>query len=385
MILDQLIAYVQFGDGDRARLRQLHGRLAPHFPAIAERFYEAVSADPQAAAMLKGPDQTERLRVTLIDWMASGLLGPHDAAFNEKRSRIGRKHVQIGLQQQYMFTAMNVVRVAYLDRISELYPADEALQVMRSVEKLFDLELALMLRHYQLVSEERLVSRERAMLADRLSALQTMCAGLAHEVRNPLNAAKLQLDVLERRLRKQIDDAKLIEPVDRARHEIARLTTLLGDFLAFAQPADLHVTDADVVAIAQHVIELEKPLADQKGATVELDARWGPAIAGVDAEKLHHVLQHLVRNAIEAVASAGRVVLAVAPESDGVRVRVIDNGRGIPDHVVHRIYEPFFTTKDEGTGMGMAIVHNFVRLHGGRIDVATGTSGTTVEVFVPHR
>ena len=198
MILEELIAYVQLGEGDCRRLVALHGKLAPSFPKIAERFYEAVWTNPAAAAVLSGPEQVERLRVTLIDWMSTGLLGPYDRAFNEKRARIGRRHVQIGLAQQYMFTALNVVRSAYLDRIGELYESSEALWVVRSVDKLFDIELALMLRHYQLVSEERLVTRERAIQADRLTALQTMSAGLAHEVRNPLNAAKLQLDLLQR-------------------------------------------------------------------------------------------------------------------------------------------------------------------------------------------
>src|SRR5262249_12959990 len=145
----------QLGDDDRARLVALRGTLAPSFPQIAERFYGAVRANPGAAAVLSGPEQVERLRVTLIDWMSTGLLGPYDEAFYDKRSRIGRRHVQIGLAQQYMFTAMNIVRSAYLDRIAELYPPAEALLIVRSVDKLFDLELALMLRHYQLVSEER--------------------------------------------------------------------------------------------------------------------------------------------------------------------------------------------------------------------------------------
>ena len=98
MILDQLIAYVQLDDSDRARLVALHDRLQPSFARIAERFYEAVWADPVAAAVLSSPEQVERLRRTLIDWMSSGLRGPYDLAFNERRSRIGRVHVRIGLE-----------------------------------------------------------------------------------------------------------------------------------------------------------------------------------------------------------------------------------------------------------------------------------------------
>ena len=276
MILDQLVAYVQLDDADRTRLVALHDQLKPHFADIAVRFYEAVFANPGAASVLSGAAQVERLRVSLIDWMSTGLLGPYDDNFNEKRSRIGRRHVAIGLAQHYMFTAMNVVRAAYLDHIAALHPPVQALAVVRSVDKLFDIERALMLRHYQLDSEERLVVRERQIQADRITALQTMTTGLAHEVRNPLNAAKLQLELLERRVRRQGDDPKLTEPIELAHHEIQRLTEMLNDFLAFARPPALHSDEHDVIAIARHVIELERPFAEQLGATltgVDVDLR----------------------------------------------------------------------------------------------------------------
>lgn len=384
MILDQLIAYVKLDDEDCARLTALHGKLAPYFPHIAEKFYDAVWANPGAAAVLKGPEQVERLRRTLIDWMSSGLLGPYDLEFNEKRSRIGRRHVTIGLAQQYMFTAMNIVRAAYLDHIATLYPADEALLVVRSVDKLFDLELALMLRHYQLDSEERLIVRERKIQSDRVAALQTMTAGLAHEIRNPLNAAKLQLELLERRLRRQSDDPKMIEPVGLAHHEIQRLTALLNEFLAFARPPDVARRDNDVVAIARHVLELERPLAERNGVTLTLEGA-PVAVAAVDPGKLHQILQNLVRNALEAAPPNGHVVVAVALEAGDLHLIVSDDGHGMPEEVRTRIYEPFFSTKEAGTGMGMAIVHNFVAMHGGTIDIASDHTGTRIDVAIPPR
>ena len=385
MILDQLIAYVGLDDVDRARLIALHGVLQPHFPAIAERFYDVVWANPGAASVLQGPEQVERLRVTLIAWMSSGLLGPYDAVFEDKRSRIGRVHVRIGLAQQYMFTSMNVVRAAYLDRIAGLYPAEEAIQVIRSVDKLFDIELALMLRHYQLDSEERLIKRERQMQADRLMALQTMSAGLAHEVRNPLNAARLQLELLERRLRRQLDDPKVVEPVNLANQEIQRLTELLNEFLSFARPPDVRTEDHDVLALARNVLELERPFAERSGTELTLDSTAGAVVAPVDAGKLHQVVQNLVRNAIEAAAANGHVSVGVAVERGALHIRVSDDGPGIADHVRPRIYEPFFSTKEGGTGMGMSIVHNFVAMHGGTIDISTGPRGTVVTVVIPLR
>jgi signal transduction histidine kinase len=389
--LEELLAYVGFDDGDRAHLRTLHPLLAPCFPAIAERFYEAVRASPGAAAVLKSTEQEERLRHSLIDWMSTGLLGPHDDRFYEKRSRIGHRHVALGLEHHYMFGAMNVVRTAYRDRIMALYPPGEAHGMMRAVDKLLDVELAIMSRHYQLDSEERRATEERRRLADRLIAMQTMSAGFAHEVRNPLNAAQLQLELLERRLRREGANGKtnekmnerFLEPTELAQKELERLSLLLNDFLAFARPPDLHVQDHDVGAIVRQVSELERRTAERRGAELAIEAE--PLVVEIDGPKVRQVVSNLVRNAIEAVSAGGLVSVALLPRSEEFVIRVGDDGPGIPEEIRPRIYEPFFSTKESGTGLGMSIVHSLVAMHGGTIDLATGPGGTRFDVTIPRR
>jgi signal transduction histidine kinase len=383
--LAEVISYVELGERDIELLRDLHPRLEPHFPAIAKRFYDAAWDNPGAAAVLSGPEQVERLRVSLVDWMSSGLLGPYDDRFYQKRSRIGRRHVQIGLAQQYMFTAMNVVRTAYIEHIVQLFPLDVACHTVRAVNKLLDIELAVMLRHYQLDSEDKLLQRERRIQSDRLSAMQTLSAGLAHEVRNPLNAARLQLELLDRRLRRQLgDDTKLTEPIALANHELERLTNLLNDFLSFARPPELHVSEHDVVEIGRHVIELEKPLAEQRGVELTFHEQ-PPIIARIDSGKIHQVIQNLVRNGLEATSYGGHVGVWITNSDQNVHIRVTDDGAGIPSEVLARIYEPFYSTKETGTGMGMAIVHSLITMHGGRIEIDTSPDGTQFDVIVPAR
>jgi two-component system, NtrC family, sensor histidine kinase HydH len=386
--LDEVLAYVQLGEPEQALLRELRPKLAPSFPKIADQFYAAVWASPKAAAVLASPEQVARLRTTLIDWMATGLVGPYDDKFYEKRSRIGRRHVQIGLAQQFMFTAMSVVRAGYHDEVVAIFGDDHASAqaTSRAIDKLLDVELALMLRHYQLDSEERLVERERRIQADRITAMQTLSAGLAHEVRNPLNAARLQLELLMRRLRRQLgDDPKFLEPTELAEHEISRLTELLNDFLSFARPPELHRHGHDIVAICRHVLELERPLAQRRKVELSL-TEPGPLMAHVDSGKIHQVIQNLVRNALEAAPAGGHVSVTISNHvENAVHVKVKDDGSGIPKDVLQRIYEPFFSTKEGGTGMGMAIVHSLVTLHGGRIDIDTGDRGTTFEIVLPQR
>ena len=247
--LDELKGYVGWSEGDTDRLRALEPILRPRFAGFAEHFYEVVARHPRAAAVFTGGEASMARHVSiLVDWMSTGLLGPHDGAFHERRSRIGRRHVDIGLPQEYMFTAMNVLRLDYHAALAELVPPDELIATIGAVDKLFDLELAIMLRHYQLASEEHLVEDERRRQIDKLVAMQTLSAGLAHEVRNPLNAAKLQLELLDRRLRRVTDDDRLRETVDQIEHEVERLTRLLNEFLAFAQPPQLATAPRDLVA-----------------------------------------------------------------------------------------------------------------------------------------
>lgn len=384
--LDELFEYIGFDDADAARLRALHPVLEPHFPAIAERFYAALWTNPGAAAVLSGPEQIERLRITLIEWMSTGLLGPYDAQFYEKRSRIGRRHVAIGLAHQYMFTAMTVLRTAYLELVEKLCPPAESWAIARSVNKLLDVELEVMVRHYHLNIEQKLIAREQRMQADRIVALQTMSAGLAHEVRNPLHSAALQLELLERRIQRTANQPELLEPNVLARQEISRVTALLSDFLAFARPAHLDAQDHDVIAIVRNVADLERVTAEGHGITLDLVASAPQLVAKVDATKLHQVTLNLVRNAIEATSTGGHVNVEVdADDEERFHIRVRDDGPGMPDDVRSRIYEPFFSTKERGTGLGMSIVHSLVALHGGSIVLDTGPRGTCFDIAIPRR
>jgi len=381
----ELLEYTRFDDADAARLRALHPVLEPHFPDVAARFYEAVWRNPGASAVLTGPEQVERLRRTLVEWMSSGLLGPYDERFYERRSRIGRRHVQIGLAPQYMFTAMNVVRVGYHDHVCAGLPPERAQAAIRSLDKLLDIELAIMLHHYQLDYDDRLLARERRSQTEKIIAMQTMSAGLAHEVRNPLNAAKLQLELLERRLRKQGDDPRLLEPTDLAQREIERLNALLNDFPTFARAAELQCPERDCPESVREGNHLERVSATAQNKDLHLVVAPETLIARVDAPKIHQIVLNLVRNALEAVPVGGHVTVEVLMEEGAFILRVQDDGPGIPDEVRPRIYEPFFSTKEGGTGLGMSIVHSLVVLHGGTISIETGPRGTRFDVRIPLR
>jgi PAS domain S-box-containing protein len=223
----------------------------------------------------------------------------------------------------------------------------------------------------------------RTRLAEKLAAVGTVSAGLAHEIRNPLNAAVLQLQLLERRVAKADVDGKIRATADLVRAEIGRLSHLVTDFLQFARPQAINPRDVDLVQCVGTVISLQKPVAKARDVRIALRADEESIVVEGDVERLKQIFLNLVSNAIEAVDDGGRVDVFVEPYGAGARVIVQDDGPGIPDGCLGRIFEPFFTTKHAGTGLGMAISHSLVELHGGTIEV-TNAGGARFVVELPR-
>jgi signal transduction histidine kinase len=240
------------------------------------------------------------------------------------------------------------------------------------------------MRQVRLHADKRELSR-RAQTAEKLAAVGTMTAGLSHEIRNPLNAAALQLSVLERRLGKLPADVQpaLLEPLTLVKDEIRRLDHILEDFLQFARPRVFEPRPVEVVPVAARVLDLLGGEAERRRVKVERDLEPVGAISG-DEERFRQVLVNLLLNAFEAAGEGGsvRVSCRAAPEDpvhpDGpprVEVAVDDSGPGVPEAVRERIFEPFFTTKARGSGLGLSIVHAIIAQHGGTISVQDAPEG----------
>jgi PAS domain S-box-containing protein len=512
--------YVRFGEEDGEALRALLPTAAPRFPSIAEEFYDRLNEHDEARDVFESPEQVQRLKRTLCAWLELLLSGPWDDAYHEKRARIGRVHVRIGLAQRYMFGAMNLVRISLTRIAQESLSDDDARRetTVRAIAKVIDLELAIMLetyreafvdkvqeleRHERGLLEQRLalseaqysnvvdhtwsllcaldedgrvvlfnrrceeltgIARERAVgqswlalfvpaeqqeavrriwddvladrraapwegrapschrgecrvrwhfttlpsggggrmlcahgldvseehelatrtrRAERLASLGTMAAGLAHEIRNPLNAAHLQLKLVQRRLARTAgaDIAGASTAAEVVNNEIQRLASLVDEFLQFARPQPLRLARVDLRATAESVVELLGPEAHRSG--VDLALAPGAAVpANVDEERIRQVLLNLLRNALEATGAEGQVRVRVEPAADGALLEVADDGPGLPTPDAP-IFEPFYTTKPEGTGLGLAIVHRIIADHGGRVSVESRPGRTVFSIFLP--
>jgi len=220
----------------------------------------------------------------------------------------------------------------------------------------------------------------RLLRAERLAAVGTLAAGLAHEVRNPLNSASLQLAVLERRLERG-ESAATTTPIARIiKSEIERLDRLVRDFLAFAKPSPIDRRPVDVAQLLAAVASLIEPEAEASHVAVTVDAPAGLAPAAGDPERLRQVLLNLTRNAVEAMHEHGGslTLRARAAAADTVELDVEDDGPGFAESLP--VFDAFFTTKDQGTGLGLSLVHRIVADHGGTIRVQSRPGRTCFTV-----
>jgi PAS domain S-box-containing protein len=224
---------------------------------------------------------------------------------------------------------------------------------------------------------ERARLEEELRTRERLAALGEMSAGIAHEVRNPLAAMDGFAGLLARKLREPAE-TELLEGI---RREIEALNGVVTTFSRFARSPMLHRRRVDLRSLLCDLL----PYYANRGVEITFDLD-GVRTLTADPDEIRTVFANLLRNAVEAQPNGGAVVVEASfdPERRVHRVRVRDRGPGIPPEMAGRIFNPFFTTKTEGTGMGLALVHRIVTAHGGSVRlIAQGGPGTTFEVELP--
>ena len=522
-LFEEMKRYVRFTDADVRALVELYPHAAPRFEAVAREFYDRIREHERAHDVLKNDAQIERLQRSLVTWLHRFFRGARDDAYFEKTAEIGRVHVRVGLQQQYMLTAMTLIRTALADcAVSSLGHRSAA--VCASLHRALDLELAIMMGAYHedhltrvrrlsrieleqmdrtLAKTEhryryavelarvifigldaqanvRLYNREaeritgfgreemlgapfvdllpegareehgplfelaakgsgpapdvlesclrtrsgktrdvqwqlayapsesddeialfvvgmdktdenalnaRLRQTEKLAAVGTLAAGLAHEIRNPLNGAQLHLTFLERGLRRAgLDDPDAHDAVKVVGEEIRRLSELVSEFLDFARPKPLDKKVASLQSICQRAAQLVMPAAQAGGVTIALDMPESELTLDVDGAKIEQVLLNLLQNAVEATApiGGGSVSLRARRQPRHAVIEVEDDGPGLPG-LDAPIFDAFFSTKPQGTGLGLAIAHRIVTDHGGDIDVVSHPGRTIFRIALPIR
>lgn len=230
------------------------------------------------------------------------------------------------------------------------------------------------------ITDARLAS-QRDQRHQKLLAIGTLAAGLAHEIRNPLNAAQLHTSFLKRLLDSQHADGEALEAVGVIGDEIKRLARLVSEFLAFAEPKALVKTRDVIQAIVARAVAAA---AAPAGISIAISAPLEDLTIIADAARLELVVLHLLQNAIDALAATGvgEITVRARREPRAIVLEVEDDGPGLPSPDAP-VFDAFFSTKPSGTGLGLAISHRIVTDHGGTIDVESRPGRTCFRVVLP--
>jgi two-component system, sporulation sensor kinase E len=249
-----------------------------------------------------------------------------------------------------------------------------------------------------------------AIESERIQALTLLAASVAHEIGNPLNALHIHLQLMEREVKKlksgserpkrgsakghashlvaepssAASAARLEQYLSVAKGEINRLDYIVTQFLQAIRPAPPQLKPASVNEAVEKTLELLNPELENRGLTIKTKLDQHLPAAPIDVGQIQQVLVNLIKNAMQAMTKGGTLTLQTGEGSDGVWVSVADTGGGIPQEQLNRIFEPFYTTKKKGSGLGLMIVQRIIRTHGGRIELESDVGrGTTFRIWLP--
>ena len=230
-------------------------------------------------------------------------------------------------------------------------------------------------------------SEQQTIESERLNVLTLLAAGVAHEIGNPLNSLNIHLQLIEREARK-LDGAKgaeLQESVEVARAEINRLDSIISQFLRAIRPTRPQLRPENINSIVEEAVRFLALEIKDRDIVVEQELRSDLPLLELDRDQMKQAFYNVIKNSFEAMKSRGILRIRTDMDESHVIVRFTDTGGGISAENLSRVFEPYFTTKTSGTGLGLLIVRRIVREHGGELSVESSEGkGLTLTIRLPH-
>lgn len=224
--------------------------------------------------------------------------------------------------------------------------------------------------------------------SEKLDALVTLAAGVAHEIGNPLNSLAIHLQLMEREIRHlpKKSRRKLTDMLEVAGAEIGRLDEIVRRFLGAIRPGQLDYKEVNFNAVVEGVLDFMYIEISGEGIAIEkqYDSRIPPVM--MDESQIKQAFFNIIKNAIQAMPGGGVLRVSTALRDSHVEVKFSDNGAGIPKEKLSRVFDPYYTTKERGSGLGLMIVYKIIKDHAGAVElISKEGEGTTVRVSLPLR
>jgi signal transduction histidine kinase len=373
---EELQGYVGWTSEDAQRVKSVGALLVGEFTPLIDDFYAEIKKHPEAIKVITGgEEQIARLKQSLQRWLAELFSGCYDQDYVARRWRVGYRHVEIGLNQVFTNAALSRLRRGLLKALEArwLGTMEELLATRASLNALIDLDLAIIEDAYQSEYQRRQVT------AERLATIGKVAGGIAHELRNPLNVVKTSVYFLMNA--KNAPPEKKQAHLERIERQVGLadgVITALNDFARLPAPELMPVEIEDCL---RDVLELTDLCSN-------IQVAWDFPIRGLavlgDRSQLSIVFSNLVRNARDAMSGRGILRLGAAQDDGTVIITFQDTGKGInPEHLPY-IFEPLYSTKAKGIGLGLSISRDIVERHHGALTVTSEPqAGTVFTVRLP--
>ena len=230
-------------------------------------------------------------------------------------------------------------------------------------------------------------SAQQTIESERLNALTLLAAGVAHEIGNPLNSLHIHLQLMERKVRELDDNARaeLQDSINVARSEIARLDSIVTQFLRAIRPSRPELHPENINAIVEETVRFFTPEIQERDVVVEQELRSDLPPLRIDRGQMKQAFYNVIKNSLEAMKRRGVLRIHTDMNDTQVLISFIDTGGGMSAEDLSRVFEPYFTTKPSGTGLGLLIVRRIVREHGGELSIERSEGkGLTLTIRLPY-
>jgi len=409
--LELRLSYLDLGPSDLERLAALKPVFAEHADELVDAFYHRLLSFPPTRQLLSDPAVRVRLVSVQRDYLLSLADPIIDDAYIDQRRTIGETHERIGLEPRWYLGAYALYLSLLIPLVYEahLHNPIEASRTISSLQKrlFLDSQIAMeayidhqqrqlqyftdelakdsqrLARNFEDQKHELQLTEDRARAAEELASVATLVAGLAHEIGTPMGVINGHASQLESAV--SDEDAKW--RLRTIQEQVTRISKIIQTLLNMARPGKAQQVPVSLKAVIETTLAFLTEKFSHRGIDAQSEVNSAPSVLG-DPERLQQLFLNLFMNAVDAMPDGGELRVVLKSAADGkIKITVADDGQGIPERDLPRIFEPFFTSKEAGTGngLGLMVANGIVKDHGGSMEVKSEQGrGTEFQILLPR-